>query len=177
MILGEREGTSVHLLRPEDEGDVLAFERANRAFFAGAVGDRGDAWFATFPERHAALVAENEAGESLLCLVRDRAPGGERVGAIVGRINLGPVVDGDALLGYRIGEVHQGRGHATRAVAIVLAAAPGIGVRRVVAEVAESNPASRKVLEANGFHEMATDGPIAVGLDEKPARRFVCELG
>lgn len=94
----------------------------------------------------------------------------------VGTVTLGPVVDGDALLWYEIDEPHRGRGYATRAVALVLGEAAHGGVRRVVAEVAIGNPASREVLQRNGFHVVETDGSILVGVDEEPALRYVREL-
>ena len=94
----------------------------------------------------------------------------------VGTVTLGPVVDGDALLWYEIDGPHRGRGYATRAVALALGDAARGGVRRVVAEVAIGNPASRKVLLRNGFRVVETDGPIHVGADEEPALRYVREL-
>lgn len=75
-----------------------------------------------------------------------------------------------------IDEPHRGRGYATRAVALVLGEAAHGGVRRVVAEVAIGNPASREVLQRNGFHVVETDGSILVGVDEEPALRYVREL-
>jgi len=41
---------------------VLAFELANRAWFAAFISDRGDEFFGQFAERHNALLAEQEAG-------------------------------------------------------------------------------------------------------------------
>jgi [ribosomal protein S5]-alanine N-acetyltransferase len=41
---------------------VLAFELANRAYFATLVSDRGDAFYDQFTERYNALLAEQEAG-------------------------------------------------------------------------------------------------------------------
>lgn len=70
----------IHLLTAADESDLLAFEITNRDFFAGAVGDRGDEYFRSFSDRHRSLVAENEAGTSMLFVVRD----GD--GRVVGRV-------------------------------------------------------------------------------------------
>jgi ribosomal-protein-alanine N-acetyltransferase len=44
------------------EPAVLAFERANRAYFAASVSDRGDEFFDQFAERHNALLTEQDAG-------------------------------------------------------------------------------------------------------------------
>ena len=41
---------------------VLAFERANRAWFAASVSDRGDEFFDQFADRYSAGLAEQEAG-------------------------------------------------------------------------------------------------------------------
>jgi len=41
---------------------VLAFELANRAYFAAFISDRGDEYYDQFTERHNALLAEQEAG-------------------------------------------------------------------------------------------------------------------
>ena len=41
---------------------VLAFELANRAYFAASVSDRGDDFFDQFTDRYNALLAEQEAG-------------------------------------------------------------------------------------------------------------------
>ncbi|MGZ4435929.1 MAG: hypothetical protein ACXVW7_20255 [Trebonia sp.] len=40
---------------------VLAFELANRAYFAASVSDRGDEFYDQFTDRHSALLAEQEA--------------------------------------------------------------------------------------------------------------------
>ena len=36
---------------------VLAFELANRAYFAASISDRGDEFFTQFASRHSALLA------------------------------------------------------------------------------------------------------------------------
>jgi RimJ/RimL family protein N-acetyltransferase len=135
----------IALLTAADEQDLLAFELANRAFFARTIGDRGDAYFAEFSARHARLVAENEAGTSMLFSVRDQD------GHVVGRVNIGPVDDGSGDLGYRIGEDVCGRGYAQAAVGLAVRAAAERGLLRIHAMTTEDNAASRRVLEANGF--------------------------
>lgn len=79
----------------EHASDLERFEVDNRAFFAAHVGDRGDAYFAQFPARLAALVAQNQAGESL-CFVTV-ADGG----AVLARVNIADVAgaDGSAAAG------------------------------------------------------------------------------
>jgi [ribosomal protein S5]-alanine N-acetyltransferase len=49
-------------LRRDYESAVLAFEQANRTYFAESINDRGDEFFEQFADRHRALLAEQEAG-------------------------------------------------------------------------------------------------------------------
>ena len=74
---------------------------------------------------------------------------------LVGRIALSNIVRGswqNATLGYFVGREHNGRGHCTDAVALVLAFAfEDSGLHRVQAGVMPRNGASAKVLVRNGF--------------------------
>src|SRR6202051_5200332 len=71
---------------------------------------------------------------------------------VVGRVNLIEVADGSAELGYRIAQKAAGQGLATAAVCKVRElAATEYGLSRLRARVTQDNPASRKVLEHNGF--------------------------
>ncbi|MEU3569638.1 GNAT family N-acetyltransferase [Kitasatospora sp. NPDC036755] len=133
-------------LRPDHAEALLAFERANRAYFARSIPDRGDAYFAEFAERHAALLAEQAEGVCRFHIVRDAA------GHLVGRVNLVDLADGSAELGYRIAESAAGRGLATAAVAEVCRlAVTAYGLRALTAMTTVDNPASRAVLLRNGF--------------------------
>ncbi|MGY1607956.1 MULTISPECIES: GNAT family N-acetyltransferase [unclassified Geodermatophilus] len=125
---------------------VLAFEQENRAWFARSVPDRGDGYFASFPERHAALLAEQAAGHCHFhVLVEDD-------GRVVGRVNLVDVEDGQAELGFRVAERVAGRGVATGGVRRVLGLArERYGLRRLVAAAALDNMASLGVLRSVGF--------------------------
>lgn len=154
----------MHLIRlaPEHRDAVLEFETVNRAYFAAAVPDRGDEFFAGYPARHAALLAMQEAGTDFFHLVLTDE------GAIAGRVNLVEVEDGEAELGYRIGWAYAGCGVATEAVRQVCALAHQYGLTRLRAGTAADNHASQKVLLRNGFHAV---GPSETGL------RFRRELG
>ena len=69
-------------LRADHAAEVLVFERANRAYFAASVSDRGDDFFDQFTDRYAALLAEQEAGVcAFYVLVAED-------GAVLGRFNL-----------------------------------------------------------------------------------------
>src|SRR6266481_10098755 len=155
----------LQLLRLDHAPALLVFERENRAYFAASVPDRGDEFFAEFDTRYAQLLEWQAAGTDYLHLLV--AEGGE----VVGRVNLTEVADGTAELGYRIAQKAAGQGLATAAVRKVRElAATEYGLTRLRARVTLNNPASRKVLEHNGF--------VAVGeltLNGKPAMSYICE--
>src|SRR4051794_31149691 len=157
---------ALQLLRLDHAPALLAFERENRAYFAASVSDRGDEFFAEFDTRYAQLLAGQAAGTDYLHLLV--AEGGE----VVGRVNLTEVADGTAELGYRIAQKVAGQGLATAAGRKGRElAATKYGLTKLRARITFDNPASRKVLEHNGF--------VAAGsltLNDKPAISYICEL-
>jgi ribosomal-protein-alanine N-acetyltransferase len=156
----------LQLLRLDHAPALLAFERENRAYFAASVPDRGDEFFAEFDTRYAQLLEWQAARTDYLHLLV--AEGGE----VVGRVNLTEVADGSAELGYRIAQKAAGQGLATAAVRKVRElAATEYGLTRLRARVTLNNPASRKVLEHNGF---VAGGSLT--LNGKPAMSYICEL-
>ena len=156
----------LQLVRLDHAPALLAFERENRAYFAASVPDRGDEFFAEFDTRHAQLLEWQAAGTDYFHLLV--AEGGE----VVGRVNLYEVADGSAELGYRIAQKTAGQGLATAAVRKVRElAATEYGLTTLRARVTLDNPASRKVLEHNGF--VAVD---ELTLNDKPAISCICEL-
>ncbi|MFJ3235671.1 GNAT family N-acetyltransferase [Streptomyces sp. NPDC086787] len=133
-------------LRPDHAPALLAFERANRAYFAASVPDRGDDYFARFDEHHRALLAEQDTGACRFHLLIGDA------GEILGRVNLLDLADGTADLGYRIAQHAAGRGLATAAVRQVCALAAGTyRLTALRAATTVDNTASRAVLARNGF--------------------------
>ena len=133
-------------LRADHAPAVLAFELANRAYFATFISDRGDDFFDQFAERHNALLAEQEAGICVFhVLVGDD-------GAVLGRFNLVDLEDGTAVLGYRVAQQVAGRGVATATVReLCLLAAAQYGLRTLRAATTHDNVASQKVLAKAGF--------------------------
>ncbi len=156
----------LQLVRLDHAPALLAFERENRAYFAVSVPDRGDEFFAEFDTRLAQLLEWQAAGTDYFHLLV--AEDGE----VVGRVNLAEAADGSAELGYRIAQKAAGQGLGTAAVRKVRElAVTEYGLTRLRARVTLDNPASRKVLEHNGF--------VAVGeltLNGKPAMSYICEL-
>jgi [ribosomal protein S5]-alanine N-acetyltransferase len=157
---------NIQLVRLDHAPALLAFERENRVYFAASIPDRGDAFFAEFDMRHSQLLEAQTAGTDYFhLLVTD---GGE----VVGRVNLLGVAGGSAELGYRMAQKVVGQGLATAAVRKVRElAATKYELTKLRARVTLDNPASRKVLEHNGF--VAGDSLM---LNGKPAVSYICEL-
>lgn len=145
-------------LRADHAEEVLAFERANRAYFAASISDRGDAYFDRFAEGYRALLAEQESGEcAFYLLVADD-------GSVLGRFNLYDLQDGAARVGYRVAEHASGRGVATATVReLCRVAATRHGLRTLRAVTAHTNPASSAVLRKAGFAPEGPAGPSDLG--------------
>jgi [ribosomal protein S5]-alanine N-acetyltransferase len=137
---------------------VLAFERANRAYFAAFISDRGDEFFGQFAERYSALLAEQQAGiGAFYVLVAED-------GSVLGRFNLVFAEDGTAELGYRVAQHVAGRGVATATVReLCRLAAARHGLRTLRAATSRENAASQKVLAKAGFVPVGPAGPADLG--------------
>jgi ribosomal-protein-alanine N-acetyltransferase len=145
-------------LRADHAPAVLAFERANRAYFAASISDRGDEFFDHFAERHSVLLAEQEAGLGAYHVL----VAGD--GSVLGRFNLIFTEDGTATLGYRVAEHVAGRGVATATVReLCRLAAERYGLRTLRAATSHDNAASQKVLAKAGFVPAGPAGPADLG--------------
>jgi ribosomal-protein-alanine N-acetyltransferase len=137
---------------------VLAFELANRVYFAASISDRGDEFYARFTERHSALLAEQEAGIGAFhVLVAED-------GSVLGRFNLIFAEAGTAKLGYRVAQHVAGRGVATATVRELCGlAAAQYGLRTLKAATSHENVASQKVLARAGFTPVGPADPADLG--------------
>jgi [ribosomal protein S5]-alanine N-acetyltransferase len=137
---------------------VLAFELANRSYFAAFISDRGDEFFDQFSEQHSALLAEQEAGiGAYYVLVAED-------GSVLGRFNLYGFEDGTAELGYRVAQHAAGRGLATAAVReLCQLAVARHGLRTLRAATSRENSASQKVLAKAGFVPAGPADPAHIG--------------
>jgi len=136
-------------LRADHAPSLLAFEVANRAYFATSISDRGDEFFEHFDQHLERRLTEQEAGEgAYYVLVADD-------GAVLGRFNLifdADDDDGVAELGYRVAEQVAGRGVATATVRdLCELAVSRHGVRTIKAATSHANTASQRVLLKAGF--------------------------
>ncbi|MFJ9822122.1 GNAT family N-acetyltransferase [Streptomyces sp. NPDC101151] len=137
---------------------VLAFELANRAYFAASVSDRGDDFFDQFTDRYNALLAEQEAGICAFYLLMAED------GSVLGRFNLVDIEDHTAELGYRVAQHAAGRGVATATVReLCRLAAARHGLRTLWAATAIQNAASQKVLTKAGFVPVGPADPAHLG--------------
>jgi [ribosomal protein S5]-alanine N-acetyltransferase len=139
----------------EDHADaLLAFELANRPYFARFVSDRGDEFYEDFLTNHRVLLAEQDAGTSMFHVLVDDDS------SVIGRFNLFDLEDGSARVGYRVGEGVAGRGVASSTLReLCELAATEYGLRALTAETTNDNVASQRVLEKAGF---VTTGPATV---------------
>ncbi|NEA25153.1 GNAT family N-acetyltransferase [Actinomadura bangladeshensis] len=137
---------------------VLAFELANRAYFAASISDRGDEYFDQFADRHSAMLAEQEAGVGAYYVLLDED------GSVLGRFNLYRFEDGTAELGYRVAQHAAGRGVATAAVLeLCRLAAARHGLRTLRAATSHANTASQRVLIKAGFVPIGPADPADLG--------------
>ena len=148
----------LELLSPDHAPAVLAFERANRAYFAASISDRGDDFFDQFTDVHKALLAEQEAGtRACYVLVAED-------GAVLGRFNLARIDNGTAEVGYRVAEHVAGHGVATATVReLCHLAATRHGCRTLRAAASHENVASQKVLTKAGFVPVGPADPAEIG--------------
>lgn len=148
----------LQLLRAAHAPAVLAFELANRAYFAASISDRGDEFFEQFAERHSALLAEQAAGIGAyhLLVAED--------GSVLGRFNLFFVEDGIANLGYRVAQGVAGQGLASATVReLCRLAAERYGLRALRAATSLENAASQRVLIKAGFVPVGPANPADLG--------------
>src|SRR5262249_44276405 len=145
-------------LQADHAAAVLAFELANRSYFAASISDRGDEFFEQFTERHSALLAEQEVGaRACYVLVADDA-------SVLGRFNLKFAGDGTAELGYRVAQHIAGRGVATATVReLCRLAASRYGLSTLRAATSRENVASQKVLTKAGFVLTGPADPADIG--------------
>ena len=137
---------------------VLAFELANRAYFAASISDRGDDFFENYADQHSALLAEQESGAgAYYVLVAED-------GSVLGRFNLYRFEKGSAELGYRVAQHAAGRGLATAAVRELCRLAPARhGLVALRAATSHDNTASQKVLTKAGFSPVGPADPSHIG--------------
>lgn len=144
---------SIEKLHKKDAEELFNFETENRAYFEKSVPSRGEEYydFETFRKKHQDLLEEQENGISYFYLIKDKNS------SIVGRMNL---VDIDrnkrtGHIGYRVGEIHTGKGIANKALKLLLMDISKENIREVHAKTTSNNIASQKVLEKNGFKQVS----------------------
>ncbi|MFZ6750216.1 GNAT family N-acetyltransferase [Undibacterium sp. Ren11W] len=129
---------------------LYAFELSNRSYFETWINARPADYYSLSGVAQAIESAQHDAAKDLAYqfLVREN-------GVLLARVNLTQVKRPhlqQAALGYRVGQEHQGRGVAKGAVRLALQQAfSELGLWRVEATSRPENPASVKVLLANGF--------------------------
>ncbi|MCM3757290.1 GNAT family N-acetyltransferase [Sporosarcina aquimarina] len=145
----------IEKLQESDAEDLYKFELENRKFFEETVPTRGDDYYEpeVFKIRHETLLEEQADEISYFYLIKDEN------GNILGRMNL---VDIDGIhkiahLGYRVGRLYTGKGVAKQALELLLETVVERDIKQVKAKTTTTNIASQKVLEKNGFKQMACE--------------------
>lgn len=145
----------IEKITAQDAKDVYKFESDNRDFFEETVPTRGNDYYnpEVFKTRHVNILKEQANGISIFYLIKDEQ------GSILGRINL---VDIDELnkvahIGYRIGQIHVGKGIAKNALKLLLETVAERNIQILKAVTTTNNIASQKVLENNGFEPTECD--------------------
>lgn len=156
-------------LRADHAAAVLAFELANRAYFAASIPDRGDEFFDQFSERFRVRLADQEAhGGAYYVLVAED-------GSVMGRFNLIFAEPGAAELGFRVAQHVAGRGVATATVhELCRLALVRHGLHTLRAAASLQNAASRRVLIKTGFVAVGPADPAELG--GKPGIWYRCDL-
>lgn len=111
------------------------------------------------PPPQASTPIDIDCGRLRLRYVRNKLPAKQRNGAFeisydgerVGSVSLVETAPRHADIGYAIIEEFRERGFASKAVAAVLAVAPGFGFHTLSAQCRSNNVASRRILEKTGF--------------------------
>ncbi|MDI2588820.1 GNAT family N-acetyltransferase [Psychrobacillus sp. NEAU-3TGS] len=144
---------SIEKLKKQDAEELYNFESDNRTYFEKSVPSRGEEYydFETFQKRHRDLLEEQEKGISYYYLIKDQTE------SIVGRMNLTDIdrIESRGQVGYRIGEIHTGKGIANKALKLLLIEVLKENIKEVYAKTTSNNIASQKVLEKNGFIQVS----------------------
>lgn len=154
MIWGNEMEISIKLIDSSCMEKLFEFELLNRKFFEKTCPPRGDGYYdiKNFKDILETLIIEQENGLVYMYLIYNK------FNEIVGRVNLVDVQRGTynkAELGYRIGEIYQGKGYATKAVNLILEKASTIHcIHKIFAGTSSKNIASQNILIKNGFKFM-----------------------
>ncbi|RXJ73266.1 GNAT family N-acetyltransferase [Veronia nyctiphanis] len=131
----------------EDAKALLAFEEANKAWFAEQIGGRPCHFFRidAIKEHIEELLCLHALGKCLPMVIKSQS------GEILGRVNLRDITDRDAELGYRIAKKHIRKGLASLAVKTMAQEATERRHTALIANVGTDNLGSQRVLENTGF--------------------------
>jgi len=147
----DMESIKIKILTQMDTDELFVFEKENREYFKNIGLARAEAYYQynSFAQIVKELVCEQDKGLLYMYLVIDQG------GNIVGRVNLTDIKQEPfkkSELGYRIGEVYQGKGYATSAVKLILREAKqSHKLHRIEAATSPQNIGSQIVLIKNGF--------------------------
>ncbi len=167
---------SLEELRIADAESLFAFEFNNKDFFEKMVPSRGIEYYQydVFLSRLKSLLEEQAQGISYFYLIKDNDD------SILGRINLVDIDKSKAIgyLGYRVGQLHTGKGIASKALKILLEKIANEGlVNEILAKTTSNNKASQRILVKNGFELFSTtENSIEIGGEKLQFVHYRCRL-
>lgn len=131
-----------------NQDEIYAFELTNRAFFEKSVPSRGDLYYDldTFHGFMEELIREDEAGMCCMRIMRNEE------GIVVGRVNVTNIENKSGEIGYRIGEMHCGKGYAKEGIRLmILEVKANLQLESLEAATSTKNIGSQIALLKNGF--------------------------
>ncbi|CAM4527440.1 GNAT family N-acetyltransferase [Paenibacillus xylanexedens] len=145
----------IERLKETDIESLYEFEVGNRTFFEEMVPSRGNDYYKpeVFKAKNESLLDEQAKGLSFFYLIKDEN------NSILGRINIVNIDDFNKIgfLGYRVGQIHTGKGVAKKALKLLLSTIVDLDIKEIKAKTTTNNIASQKVLEQNGFEHTETN--------------------
>lgn len=147
--------TTTRLLSVDDAEEMLAVLLDDREFLGNSGPQRSEDFFTVAAQREGlerSLQAHGREAMVPLAILDEQ-------GRIIGRININNITRGaaqSATVGFWVGQAHNGRGVASRALAdAVEIVFTDLRLHRLQADTRLENTASQRVLARNGFHPFA----------------------
>ena len=150
------------ILSQQHAQQLFDFELDNKAWFESMIAPRGQAFYSKngIYSHIEAQIKAMASGVSICgVLVKDDL--------IVARANLRDITAHKASVGYRVAQQFTSQGFASFCLSEIIAKAQALGIRTLEANVLDNNPASKHVLEKQGFKSFSYE-PCFLTLNNQP---------
>ena len=125
---------------------LYEFETENRVWFESVIAPRVDSFYSVSGvHEHIEQLVQGMAEQTLFAtlLIHNNQ--------VVARGNLKEIKEGEAYVGYRVGQAFLSQGLASLCLNHLIEKAKELGIHTLKAQVLNNNPASAKVLQKQGF--------------------------